>query len=95
MPYRGLVHPRQMVVQTAVHGLNDGSFGAAHLNARARKAIGSLGILLFVGFYAWLVSTLGDHLPKVWWAQLPYYVIAGTAWGLPIIPLIIWMNRGR
>ncbi len=65
------------------------------MSARVRKAIGSLGILLFVGFYAWLVSTVGDHVPRIWWAQLAYYVIAGTAWGLPVIPLMAWMNRGR
>ena len=65
------------------------------MNARTRKAVGSLGIVLFVGFYAWLVTTVGDYVPKVWWAQLPYYVVAGTAWGLPVIPLIMWMNRGR
>jgi len=65
------------------------------MTARARKAIGGLGIVAFVVFYAWLVSTVGDHLPRAWWAQLLYYVIAGTAWGAPIIPLIAWMNRGR
>jgi hypothetical protein len=65
------------------------------MTARVRKAIGSIGILLFLGVYAWLVVTVGDHLPKLWWAQLPYYVVAGTAWGLPVIPLILWMNRGR
>ena len=65
------------------------------MTARARKAIGSVAILLFLGFYAWLVTTVGDHVPKAWWAQLIYYVVAGTAWGAPIIPLITWMNRGR
>ncbi len=63
--------------------------------ARVRKFIGGLGIVLFVGFYAWLVSMIGDHVPKAWWAQLLYYLIAGTAWGLLVIPLITWMNRGR
>lgn len=65
------------------------------MKAPARKAIGSLGIVLFVGFYAWVVATVGDHLPRLWWAQLAYYVVAGIAWGVPIIPLIVWMNRGR
>ena len=65
------------------------------MTARVRKAIGSLGILLFVGFYAWLAATVGGRLPQIWWALLPYYVVVGTAWGLPVIPLIIWMNRGR
>ncbi len=65
------------------------------MSARARKAIGSLGILLFLGVYAWLVVTVGSRLPAIWWAQLPYYLVAGIAWGLPVIPLIAWMNRGR
>jgi hypothetical protein len=65
------------------------------MTARARKAIGSLGIVLFVGVYAWLAATVGGLIPHAWWAQLPYYVVVGTAWGLPVIPLIIWMNRGR
>ena len=45
--------------------------------------------------YAWLVSTVGDYVPKAWWAQLLFYLVAGTAWGVPILPLIGWMNRGR
>lgn len=65
------------------------------MSARARKAIGSVAILAFVAFYMWGVSSIGDHLPKAWWAQLIYYVVAGTAWGAPIIPLITWMNRGK
>ena len=65
------------------------------MTARVRKAIGSLGILLILGFYAWLVVPASDHVPKIWWAQLPFYVVAGIAWGLPVIPLIRWMNRGR
>lgn len=65
------------------------------MNARTRKAIGSLGIVLFVALYATAVATVGGHLPKAWWAALIFYAVAGTAWGLPIIPLIVWMNRGR
>ena len=65
------------------------------MTARARKAIGGLGILAFVFVYAWLVSTVGDYVPKAWWAQLLFYLVAGTAWGVPILPLIGWMNRGR
>jgi len=65
------------------------------MTARARKAIGGLGILAFVFVYAWLVSTVGDYVPKAWWAQLLFYLVAGTAWGVPILPLIAWMNRGR
>ena len=65
------------------------------MSARVRKAIGSAGILVFLAFYMWAISTVGDHVPRVWFAQLAYYLVAGTAWGAPIIPLIAWMNRGR
>jgi hypothetical protein len=65
------------------------------MTARVRKAIGSVAILAFLAFYMWAIATLGDHVPKAWWVQLVFYVIAGTAWGAPIIPLIAWMNRGK
>jgi hypothetical protein len=65
------------------------------MTARTRKAIGSLAILVFLVGYMAAMSSIGDHVPKAWYFQLAYYVIAGTAWGTPIIPLIAWMNRGR
>jgi hypothetical protein len=65
------------------------------MTARVRKAIGSVAILLFVIAYAFVFATLGNHVPPIWWARLLYYVVAGTAWGAPIIPLMTWMNRGR
>jgi hypothetical protein len=36
---------------------------------------------------------VADHLPAHWAAQLLFYAIVGTAWGLPLIPLMKWMNR--
>ena len=27
--------------------------------------------------------------------RLAFYLVAGTGWSLPLIPLVIWMNRGR
>jgi len=65
------------------------------MKARVRKAIGGLGIVGFVILYAVAAATIGDHIPKVIWAQALFYIVAGTAWGLPLIPLILWMNRGR
>ncbi len=65
------------------------------MTARARKALGSVAIVLFVALYAFVVTTIGDHIPKAWWVQLLYYLIGGTAWGLPILPLMMWMNRGK
>lgn len=65
------------------------------MTARWRKAFGSLLTLLFLAAYIWLATVIGGLIPPVWWAQLVFYVVVGTAWGVPLIPLISWMNRGR
>jgi hypothetical protein len=65
------------------------------MGPRTRKAIGSLGILLFLLFYVGLAAKLGTLLPNNGLIRLLYYVLAGTLWGAPLIPLMIWMNRGR
>ena len=67
----------------------------AGMPARMRKLIGGLGIVVFVIVYAVLAVTISGWLPQRWWAELPYYLVVGVAWGLPVIPLISWMNRGR
>ena len=63
------------------------------MSPRLRKFIGLFAILVFLAIYVALVSTVGDYLPEHWAAKLAYYAIAGTFWGLPILPLIKWMNR--
>ena len=65
------------------------------MTARVRKLIGGLGIVLFVIAYAAAAVTVSALLPQRWWAELPFYLVVGVAWGLPVIPLITWMNRGR
>ena len=65
------------------------------MSARVRKAIGSLGVLVFIGAYIWAAATLGGMIPDIWFARLAFYAVAGVAWGVPLIPLILWMNRGR
>jgi hypothetical protein len=65
------------------------------MSARWRKAIGGILTLAFLAGYVWAALALGEHVPRVWWAQLAYYLVAGVAWGVPLIPLIAWMNRGR
>ena len=61
--------------------------------ARVRKLIGLVAILAFCGVYVVVVSTIGDYLPDHWLARLIYYALAGTLWGVPLFPLIRWMNR--
>lgn len=64
------------------------------MKARARKAVGGLGMLGFLAVYVWAASSIGMRLPDVWLLRLAYYAVVGTAWGLPLIPLVRWMNRG-
>jgi hypothetical protein len=65
------------------------------MSARTRKFLGLLGVLAFLAAYVAAVTKISDHVPKQWAAQLAFYVVAGLGWGVPILPLISWMNRGR
>jgi len=58
-----------------------------------RKFIGMIAILAFLAAYASLVVIVGDYVPKHWAAQAAYYAVFGICWGLPLLPLIRWMNR--
>ena len=63
--------------------------------ARVRKLIGSVAILVFLAAYVALAVTVADRLPNHWAAHLAFFLIVGMAWGVPLLPLITWMNRGR
>jgi hypothetical protein len=63
------------------------------MSPRLRKFIGMVAILAFLAVYITVVASLGDEIPEHWLAQLAYYGIAGTFWGVPLFPLIRWMNR--
>lgn len=54
----------------------------------------AVGVLAFLGFYIWAATTLADRLPDVFWVKLIYFVVVGTAWGVPIMPLITWAEHG-
>ncbi|HEY8574663.1 DUF2842 domain-containing protein [Phenylobacterium sp.] len=64
-------------------------------SARVRKLIGLFAILAFLTAYAVVAGMIGERVPRHWAAQLAFYLIAGIGWGIPILPLISWMNRGR
>lgn len=64
------------------------------MSPRLRKLIGLPLILLGLGAWVWLAVTIGERLPQAWWALTPFYAIAGMGWGLPLIPLMRWMNSG-
>jgi hypothetical protein len=65
------------------------------MSARLRKFIGLFGILGFLTAYVGAIAKLAEHLPDHWLAKLVFYLAAGVLWGVPILPLIRWMNSGR
>jgi len=62
---------------------------------RLRKLVGTVVLVVFVSFYALAAMTLAAaKLPGTsGWVQLIFYVVAGFAWVLPVLPLIAWMQR--
>jgi len=68
--------------------------GRACMKARERKAIGGLGILVFPGRLCLGRGHARQPPAEQWAIRLVYYAVVGTSWGLPLIPLISWMNRG-
>jgi len=65
------------------------------MNARLRKLIGLFAILAFLLFYVGLVVRLSTFVPDHGPLQFAFYALAGVCWGIPLLPLITWMNRGR
>lgn len=63
------------------------------MNPRLKKLIGMLAMLVFLFFYVVAAITIADHLPRHWLVEAVYFVIVGVAWGLPLFPLLSWMNR--
>lgn len=63
------------------------------MTPRVRKFVGMIAILAFVTLYVIVVVTIGEHVPGHWLAQLVFYGVSGTLWGVPLFPLIRWMNR--
>lgn len=65
------------------------------MTRRARTLVGSFAILAFLTVYVLAAIAVADLLPPKPWAWVLYYPIVGTAWGLPLIPLLSWMDKGR
>jgi hypothetical protein len=65
------------------------------MSGRVRKAIGSFVIVVFMLLYIGVAASIGGHMPDNYAIRLLYYAVFGTAWSLPLIPVVIWMNKGR
>ena len=61
---------------------------------RARRAVAAAGMLVFLAAWVWGVVTLGARLPDNWLIRLLFFGVAGLGWGVPLIPLLRWAERG-
>ncbi|MCH2456644.1 DUF2842 domain-containing protein [Henriciella marina] len=61
-----------------------------------RKGLAAIAILAIIAIWIVLVGTIGSRITDwPFWAQLPFYVIAGIAWILPVRPVLRWMNSAE
>ena len=61
-----------------------------------RQPFGIFLILVWITAWCVGVASLGGLIVEApWWAQTPYYVVAGIAWIFPVRPLLRWMETGR
>ena len=65
------------------------------MTARVRKLFGGVGLLLFLAAYVCAATAIADHLPDNGAIKFVFFAIVGIAWGVPVLPLMGWMNRGR
>ncbi|MES2035606.1 MAG: DUF2842 domain-containing protein [Pseudomonadota bacterium] len=63
------------------------------MNPRIKKLVGSIGVVIYLIVYAFAAIILADKIPDHPALDLLYFVVAGVGWILPIIPLMVWMNR--
>lgn len=65
------------------------------MTGRARKLVGTLALLVFLGLYTSVAAAIGSgritEAPAL--AQFAYFLVAGLLWVLPAGLLIRWMQR--
>ncbi len=65
------------------------------MSPRVRKVVGALAIVAFMVAYIWAATLIAERLPADRTVQLIFFIVAGTAWGLPLFPLVAWAQRDR
>ncbi|HRD27215.1 MAG TPA: DUF2842 domain-containing protein [Caulobacter sp.] len=60
---------------------------------RIRKLVGLLAMLVFLVAWAAGAVAIADRLPAHPAVSLLFFLVVGTGWGLPLFPLLSWMNR--
>jgi hypothetical protein len=54
-----------------------------------------MAILIFMAVYIVAATHVADRLPDNDAIKMVFFAVAGLLWGIPILPVIWWMNRGR
>jgi len=68
------------------------------MSPRFRKLLGAFVMIAFVLVYALVTMAFADSRPMheaPAFVQTLLYVVLGLAWVAPMMPLIVWMERGR
>ncbi len=65
------------------------------MQPRLRSFVGSMAILIFMAVYIVAATHVADRLPDNDAIKMVFFAVAGLLWGIPILPVIWWMNRGR
>jgi Protein of unknown function (DUF2842) len=65
------------------------------MSRNARQLLGGLAVLVFLAAYIGLAVVIADHLPDSRFVDFLYFVIVGIGWGVPLVPLLSWMENGR
>lgn len=58
-----------------------------------KRLVASIGIILFLPFYLYVVLEIGRLIPDSSSLKLLYFGISGVLWGVPILPLIHWAGK--
>lgn len=61
---------------------------------RARRFVAAIGVLAFLALWVWGLIALRGMLPASQWIDFLFFGVGATAWGLPLIPLLKWAERG-
>ena len=59
---------------------------------RLRKLLGSFAVVVFIVLYVGVAGAVYRFVPAHPLARLAYFAVVGLSWGLPLLPLIRWMN---